>query len=307
MADLNHIALFAKVVEAGSFSGAARALAMPKATISRKVAQLEEALGARLLQRTTRRVTLTALGRAYYEDAARGLASIERAKERIAASQAEPAGTLRITAPVGFGARKLMRWIGEFLQAHEKVRIVLKLTDDPIDLIGNGIDLAFRTGKLPDSSLITRRLGTSRLALVASPGYLGRRGCPQRIEDLKTHDCVAFGPSLDNEVWRLKGPRGWREVPVHARIAVDGSYAEVQAALAGLGIALLPLALIRHDIETGRLEQVLAEYGVDGGSMNIVYPSNRHMSAALRAFLDFIVVKTSSPSEQTPAQAANSA
>jgi DNA-binding transcriptional LysR family regulator len=298
MVDLNHITLFAKVVEAGSFSGAARALAMPKATVSRKVAQLEADLGARLLQRTTRRVTLTALGRAYYEDAARGLANIEAAGERVAASQAEPSGTLRVTAPVGLGARKLMGWIGEFLQRYEKVRIELKLTDDPVDLIGNGIDVAFHAGRLPDSSLITRRLGTSRLALVASPGYLDRRGRPHRIEDLKTHDCVAFGPSLDNEVWRLKGPRGWREVPVHARIAVDGSYAEVQAALAGLGIALLPLALIHHELQVGLLEQMLPDYGVDGGTMNLVYPSNRHMSAALRAFLDFVVAKTAPPSGQ---------
>lgn len=298
MADLNHIALFARVVETGSFSAAARALALPKATVSRKVAQLEADLGARLLQRTTRRVVLTELGRSYYEDAARGLASIEKAKERLAASQTEPSGTLRITAPIGLGAQKLMGWIAEFLQTHEKVRVELKLTDDPVDLIGNRIDLAFRAGKLPDSSLITRRLGITRLALVASPEYLSRRGHPRRIEDLRTHDCVAFGPSLDSEVWRLKGPRGWREVQVHARIAVDGSYAEVQAALAGLGIALLPLALIRHHLEASRLEQVLNDYGVDGGTMNIVYPSNRHMSAALRAFLDFVISKANSPSEQ---------
>jgi DNA-binding transcriptional LysR family regulator len=172
VADLNHVALFARVVEPGSFSGAARALAMPKATISRKIAQLEADLGARLLQRTTRRITLTELGRAYYADAAQGLASIEKARERIAASQAEPTGTLRLAAPVGFGAQKLMGWIAEFLHSHEKVRIELKLTDDAVDLIGNGIDLAFRPGKLPDSSMITRRLGTSRLALVASPDYL---------------------------------------------------------------------------------------------------------------------------------------
>ena len=301
--DLNHIALFAKVVEAGSFSAAARALGMPKATLSRNIAQLEAALDARLLQRTTRRVTLTALGRAYYGDAVAGLSSIERARERIAAAQAEPAGILRIAAPVGFGTRKLMRWIAEFLQNHEKVKIELKLTDDPVDLIGDGFDLAFRTGRLPDSSLITRRLGISRLALVASPGYLARRGRPDRLEDLKDHDCVAFGPTLDNEVWRLKGPDGWREVAVRARIAVDGSYAEVQAALAGLGIALLPLALIRHDREAGALEQVLPDYGVDGGSMNIIYPSNRHMPAALRVFLDFVIAQAGSPSEQVPAAA----
>lgn len=296
MTDLNHVALFAKVVEAGSFSAAARVLALPKATVSRKVAQLEADLGARLLQRTTRRVTPTALGRAYYEDVAKGLMSFEKAREQIAATQAEPAGTLRIAAPVGLGTQKLMGWIEEFLGIYDKVRFDLKLTDDPVDVIGEGIDLAFRPGKLPDSSLVTRRLGTSRLCLVASPAYLTRRGRPTRIEDLGTHDCIAFGPSLDNEVWRLKGPRGWREVAVHARITVDGSYAEVHAALTGLGIALLPLALIHDDLTAGRLEQVLTDYGVEGGTMNIVYPSNRHMPAALRTFIDFVVAKAGSGS-----------
>lgn len=181
--------------------------------------------------------------------------------------------------------------MGEFLAEHGKVRIELKLTDDPVDPIDAHVDAAFRTGRLEDSSLFVRRIGTTKLVLLASPDYLARRGRPQRLEDLKKHDCVVFGPSLDDEVWQLKGPKGWRSVPVTGRIAVDGSHAEVQAALAGLGIALLPMALADEHIAAGRLEQVLPDYGVDGGSLHVVFPSNRHMPVALRAFIDFVAEK----------------
>lgn len=291
MVDLNHVVLFARVAEAGSFSAAARKLGMPKATVSRNVAQLEQSLGARLLHRTTRRVELTALGRVYYEEAAQGLSALESARERIAAAQSEPSGTLRITAPIAFGTRSLIGWIAQFLAAFAKVRIELKLTDAAVDPIEERVDVAFRTGRLPNSSLIARNLGTSRLVLLASPAYLRLRGVPRRIEDLRRHDCIVFGPSLDTEVWRLHGPNGWRDVPVSGRIRVDGSYAEIQAALAGLGIALLPIAPLADDLRTGRLQQVLSSYGNDGGALHAVYASNRHMPVALRAFLDFVAAR----------------
>lgn len=289
--DLNDVALFTKIVETGSFTSAARALAMQKATVSRRVAQLEERLGTRLLDRTTRRIELTALGRAYFEEVSRGLAFLDSARERLAAAQAEPAGTLRVSAPVAFGTRRLIGWVAEFLAAHEKVRIELKLTDEPVDPIEARVDLAFRTGQLPDSSLIARKLDATRLILVASPAYVERRGVPGRIEDLERHDCIIFGPSLDAEVWRLEGPEGWRDVQVAGRIAVEGSHAELQAALAGLGIALLPMALTAVHMGRGELRQVLPGYGVDRGALHAVYASNRHMPASLRAFLDFIVAK----------------
>ena len=290
--DLNHIVLFAKVVETGSFTAAARALGRPKATVSRQIAQLENSLGARLLHRTTRKLELTGTGRSYYDEACRGLALLGAAQEQIAAAQAEPSGTLRVTAPVSFGTRRLLPWIGAFLLRFDKVRIELKLTDAPVDPIEARADVSFRTGRLPNSSLIARKLGSTRLVLLASPDYLQRRGVPRRIEDMKHHDCIVFGPSLDAEVWRLRGPKGWLDVPVTGRIAVEGSHAEVQAALAGLGIALLPLALTGEYVAIGRLHQVLKHYGVDGGVLNAVYASNRHMSVALRAFIDFVAERS---------------
>ncbi|RMC32478.1 LysR family transcriptional regulator [Paracoccus alkanivorans] len=289
--DLNHISVFARVVETGSFSAAARALGTPKATISRNVAQLEATLGARLLNRTTRRVELTELGRAFYEEASSGLAAFATARQRIDAAQAVPSGTLRIAAPVAFGTRNLMGWIAEFLEKYEQVRIELRLTDDPIDPVTHRVDIAFWTRRPANSSLIIRTIGTTRLILVASPAYLERRGIPARIQDLQHHDCIAFGPSLDAERWRLKGPRGWIEINVSGRIAVEGSHAEIQSALAGLGIALLPMAPIADHLRNGELQQVLPDYGIDGGTLRVVHASNRHMPAAQRAFLDFVARK----------------
>ncbi|MBA3325030.1 MAG: hypothetical protein H0T41_07150 [Rhodobacteraceae bacterium] len=210
----------------------------------------------------------------------------------MAAAQSEPSGTLRITAPVGFGTRSLIKWIAEFLAAFDKVRIELKLTDEAVDPIEARADVSFRTGRLPNSSLIVRKLGATRLVLLASPAYLQRRGVPTGIDDLRRHDCIVFGPSLDSEVWRLRGPKGWCDIAVTGRIAVEGSHAEIQVALAGLGIALLPMAPTIDYLRTGQLQQVLKDYGLDGGAINAVYASNRHLSVALRAFLDFVIAKS---------------
>lgn len=273
-------------------AAAARSLAMQKATVSRRVAQLEARLGTRLLDRTTRKIELTALGRAYFEEVSQGLSSLDAARERLAAAQAEPTGTLRIAAPIAFGTRSLIGWIAEFLAQYEQVRIELKLTDEPIDPIDARVNLAFRTDRLSNSSQIARKLGSTRLILLASPAYLDRRGTPERIEDLEHHDCIIFGPSLDAEVWRLEGPQGRRDIPVTGRIAVEGSHAELQAALAGLGVALLPLALTATHLRSGELRRVLPDYGIDRGELHVVYPSNRHVPASLRAFLDFVVDKS---------------
>jgi DNA-binding transcriptional LysR family regulator len=290
MSDLNHVALFASVVDAGSFSAAARQLRMPKATVSRGIAQLEADLGARLLNRTTRKLALTAQGRLFYDEAARGLAHLDAARERIAAVQSEPRGTLRVTAPVDFGSHHLMHWVAEFLDACPQVAIELRLTDALVDIVRERIDVALRTGVLASSSLIARKLAATRRVLVASPAFLRRHDAPRRIADLARLPCVVFGESLDDAVWRLSGPDGAHEIKVGGRISADGAYAAMQAVLAGLGLGLLPLALVAEELRAGRLVHLLPAYAVEGG-LYAVYPSNRHISTALRAFLDFAARK----------------
>lgn len=291
MIDLNDVALFARVIEAGSFTGAARIMGVPKSTVSRRVSRLEAELGARLIHRTTRKIQLTDIGRAYYKESKRGLAHMGRANDEIAASQEVPSGTLRIAAPVDFGARFLNEWVDDFLNTHDRVKIEMVLDDEYIDLIDKRIDVAFRTGELESSSLIARKIGPSRRILVASPAYLSRNGEPSNLDDLENHDCVVFGDSLNNAKWRLEGPDGAHLIDVDGRLAITSAHAVLRATVAGRGIALLPTPLAGSDLRAGRLKHVLTDYGIDNGALYAVYPSNRHVPVALREFLDSVVKK----------------
>lgn len=298
--DLNDVAVFNRVAAAGSFSAAARELDMPRATVSRIVARLEAALGAQLLYRTTRRVVLTELGRSFHEAASEGLGLVRAAGEAVMAARAEPSGLLRVSAPINFGTMLLIPWIAEFLNAHPKVRISLRLADEPIDPLAEGLDLAILTGPQPDSSHLSRRLAASSLILVASPAYLARRGVPEGMDSVVDHDFVLFSSDRESEKWSLDGPEGRAEITVSGRIHVRGPHAELRAALCGLGIALLPAAVTAPYIAAGELVQVLPDYGRRGGTVTAVYPANRHQPAALRAFLDFLVAQTAGRESAQP-------
>jgi len=298
--DLNDVAIFNRVATAGSFSAAARELGLPRATVSRIIARLEAALGAQLLYRTTRRVELTELGRAFHENTAKGLDLIETAGEAVIAARAEPAGLLRISAPINFGTMLLSPWVAEFLEAHPKIRISLRLVDDQIDPLAERLDLAILTGRQPDSSHLSRRLSASSLILVASPAYIARRGKPEGLKSLATHDFVLFSSDKGSETWSLDGPEGRVDVTVSGRVHVKGPHAELRAALCGLGIAMLPTAVTAPYIERGELEQVLPGYGRHDGTITAVFPANRHQPAALRAFLDFLVAKMAERESSRP-------
>src|ERR1700720_1368337 len=221
MLDLNDIVVFARVVEAGSFTAAARLLGMPKTTVSRRIAALEREVGVRLVQRTTRSLNMTDAGRLYYEQSSQALRTIEDANLRLAEARAEPSGTIRISAPVGFGGHFLTSAVFDFLAAYPKTKVELHLTDDTLNLVGNRIDLAFRTGILPDSTLIARKLGSTHRILCASPDYVARRGVPVASADLARHHCVIAGPSIGSAHWALDGPRGQETVAVSGRFAAN--------------------------------------------------------------------------------------
>ena len=213
MLDLNDVAVFARVVEAGSFTGAARLLGIPKTTVSRRIAELEREVGLRLLQRTTRSLNMTDAGRLYYEESSRGLRAIEDANLRLADARAEPSGTICVSAPVAFGSFFLADTVFDFLAAYPKTRVELRLTDDKLNLVEDGIDLAFRTGTLADSTLVARKLGSTHKILCASPAYLERRGTPAQAVDLGRHDCVIAGHSMPAPNGRSKDladPRRFR-------------------------------------------------------------------------------------------------
>lgn len=290
MIDLNHVRVFVKVVESGSFAAASRALGIPTTSVSRKVSCLETALGARLLNRSTRKIELTSIGSAYLKEAALGLARLDDAGKEIENLREFPSGVVRLTAPVELGARFLTPWIAQFMAQFEQVKVELILRDRYIDLIAERIDIAIRIGRVANASFIARKLCAVRRVLVASPSYVRSRGSPRTIEEIREHDCVLFGATLEDSVWHVDGPNGSVEVAVKARMAVDNMQAAINAVAAGVGVGLLPAAIIAEDVRTGRLLPVLPGYTVEG-SLFAIYPSRSHQPLASRALLDFVACR----------------
>jgi DNA-binding transcriptional LysR family regulator len=295
MINLNDIVVFIRVVEAGSFTAAARLLGMPKTTVSRRIASLEREVGVRLVQRTTRSLNMTDAGRLYYKQSSQALRTIEDANLRLAETRAEPSGTIRISAPVGFGAHYLTSAVFDFLAAFPKTQVELHLTDDKLNLVENRIDLAFRTGILPDSTLTARKLGSTHRILCGSPDYLARHGEPQAAADLARHHCVIAGPSTGSAHWVLDGPRGQETVSVSGRFAANEMQAVIAAAIAGYGIAQLPYQVAEALVRNGRLRRVLGDYTTPVGGVYAVYPTSRHVSPLVKAFIELAAKHISMP------------
>ena len=286
--DLNRIAVFARVAEAGSFTAAAAGLGIQKSSVSRSVASLEAELGVRLLQRTTRRIRLTDAGRAYYQRTRDALASLEEARQAAAALGTEPSGTVRITAAVDMAA-DLAAVTDAFLRQHPRVRIEVVLTARVVDLVKEGFDLAVRGGALTDSSLMARRLGDTDFGLFAAPAYLARAGRPRRPADLIHHECILYRAEGGAATWRLAGPRGEERVTVQGRAESDELAFVRSLAAAGFGIALGPLPMFSVLVREGSLERVLPQHAVRGSPVHVVWPSRRFEPAAVARLRDAIV------------------
>lgn len=288
---LESLRVFVAVIDHGGFQRAAAALGRPKSTVSRAVQQLEAEAGLRLLQRTTRRMALTAAGRALYEQAAPALRALREAHGALASLRQEPGGLLRVTAPPTFGALFLPELAAEFLRRHRDVRLAVDLSEPHRDLIAEGFDVALRAGELPDSSLVRRELGATRLGCFASPGYLAQHGTPVEPRDLAAHECVLHGSGDGGAgmTWLFRGPRG-RSLPVEVRgrLCVDNYLAVRDAAVAGLGVAQVFSFLAAAQVAAGRLVPLLVAYEPPPMRLAAVYPSARHVGATLRAFLDFL-------------------
>jgi DNA-binding transcriptional LysR family regulator len=284
--DLNEIAVFAKVVQTGSFTAAARALGMPKSTVSRKVSELEERLGARLLQRTTRKLSLTDVGNTYHQYCVRIVTEVEEAERAVGSLQEAPRGLLRLTTPLNFGF--LGPILARFLQLYPEVQLELVCTDRIVGLVEEGFDLAVRAGPLADSSLIARHLGGIRRLVVGSPAYLARRGKPRRPEDLPRHDCAIFAAGLNPHLWRLEGPERTVDVHIVAHLATNDFEMLQEAAIAGVGIAMLPANRCLDEIRSGRLERVLKTWSSPEAPMHAVYPSTRHLSTKVKKLVDHL-------------------
>lgn len=291
MLDLNDVALFVHVVRAGSFAEAARRLGMPPNTASRRVQALEKHLGVRLMQRSTRKLTLTDAGRTFYGGCAEQVKALAQSAQELADGSQLPKGTVRVAAPADFFSFFLMDWIAEFLAAHPLVRIEFVLSDARADLIGEGIDVAFRTGKILEPNVVARHIGTGRATLVASSTYLAARGTPDTLQALSEHECITLVQPTGRISWRLDGPAGAEEIAVAGRFGANTVQTLLKATLAGLGIALLPAVMTAPHVRAGDLKEVLPDYGVNGIGVYFVFLSSRQLPRAVRAFIDFTMTK----------------
>jgi len=291
--DLNEILVFARVVQAGSFTAAAAALGMPKSTVSRKVSDLEERLHSRLLQRTTRKLSLTDVGRTYYDYCARIVGEVEDAERAVSTLQETPRGLLRVTAPINVAF--LGPIVSDYLKRYPEVRLDLFCTGRTVDLVEERFDLGIRGGALADSTLIARRLGSAKWLLVATPGYLQRRGRPRSPDDLRKHDCLLFGAGPDSGGLRLENGGRSVQVALSPRLTATDIDVVYAVATAGLGIAVLPAFRCVEDLRARRLTRVLADWNVPSTSLHVVYPSTRHISPKVKSFIDHLHARMTPP------------
>jgi len=282
--------VFVAVVDAQGFSAASRALSMPLPTVSRKVAELESHLGAQLLVRSTRKVTVTDSGRRYYEDARRILDDIADAESRVSGEYQTPMGRLSITAPTLFGRLHILPIVHDFMEMHPEVTVQLMLSNRVSDLLEEHIDLGIRIGALPDSSMIATRLGSVRQIVCGSSGYLARRGRPRSPKDLTRHRCVTFPSAGAPADWAFKMPSGKvRHFPVPSRLMLNSIEGNVQSAVHDGGLVQLYAYQAASHVAAGRLEIVLDRYEIEPTPVNLVYPQGRLVPLKLRAFADFAV------------------
>lgn len=286
---LTAMAVFARVVEEGSFSRAAQALELSKSAVSKQVARLEDRLGVRLLNRTTRRLSLTEAGTAFYEGCRLVVADAEAAEAAVNHLAAAPRGTLRVNAPMSFGLRHVAPRISEFLERYPELSVDLQLSDRTVDLVEEGYDMTVRVGRLPDSSLVARRLSPQRQVVCAAPSYLERHGRPRHPNDLADHQCLIYSYLSSGKDWRFKGAEGEIRVTVSGRLEANNGDALLAAARGGAGVALLPRFIAADDLHAGRLETVLDDWThAQDGAVYAVFPATRNLSPKVRVFVDFL-------------------
>ncbi|HEV3192865.1 MAG TPA: LysR family transcriptional regulator [Polyangiaceae bacterium] len=291
--DLNEILVFTRVVQAGSFIAASKALGIPKSTVSRRVAELEERLDTRLLQRTSRKLSLTDAGRIFYDHGARIASDVDTAERAVTSLKETPSGLLRITA--GPSARYLSPIVREYLKRYPEVRVELFTTTRNVDLVEERFDVGIRAGRLPDSTLIAKSLGHVAWFFAATPGYFKRRGRPRSPDDLARHDVLHFGSGSDRVTIHLQRGEEHADVELMPRLVTTEIDLLYTAAVGGIGLALMPAYQCVEDLRAHRLEQVLRDWVAPPTPVHVVYPSRRHVSPAVKTFVDHLQAKMTPP------------
>lgn len=286
MTPIQDMEIFARVVAAGSMTAASRELGISPAVVSKRIRRMEERLGSRLLQRTTRRLAMTETGQGYYERVVAILASVEEAENFIARRNSTPTGMLKVTAPTSFARMHIAPYLSEFLSANPDLRLSLDLNDQLVDVVGEGFDVAIRIGELEDSSLVAKRLAPNNRVICAAPDYLEEYGAPATLADLAQHNCLA---AINQDLWRLEGPEGPINVRVSGTIHTNSSEVVREAVLTGLGIALRSTWDVGPALKAGKLKVVLPQYGASRRvGLFAVYPSRRFLPLKVRVFIDYL-------------------
>lgn len=283
--------VFAAVVDAGSFVAASDALAMSKAAVSRYVSDLEQRLGVRLMQRTTRKLSLTQEGEVFLARCRDILAGIEASEAEISTRTDTASGLLKVGVPVSFGITHLAPLWSEFLELHPRVSLDVQLADRVVDLVDEGFDLAVRIARLPDSSLVSRQLASTRLVLCASPHYLERRGAPGHPSELAQHDVIGYSLLAMGDLWQFTGPEGPVTVKTRPRLWTNNGDSCVAATVRGTGIQLQPTFLVARELAAGRLVEVLPQYRAAELGIYAVYPTRKFVLPKVRALLEFLSAK----------------
>jgi DNA-binding transcriptional LysR family regulator len=283
--------VFVAVVDGGSFAAAAQKLDTSRAMVSKQVQKLEEHLGTRLLNRTTRKLSLTGTGREFYERSAQIISDVEEAEQVAGQMTSTPRGVLKVTMPLTYGQHRLAPIVAEYARTYPQVRVDISLSDRKVDLVEEGFDLAVRVGSLPQSDLIARKIGAVYSFVCAAPGYLARFGTPATPADLPAHACLGYTLTGTGAEWRLEGPNGTEAVPISGPIRADNGDMLRLAAVHGAGIILQPQFIVGDDLAAGRLVRVLPEWQSSEFGVYAVYPSRKHLSAKVRTFVDLLAAR----------------
>jgi len=287
--EMDTMAVFARVVEMESFSAAARALGLSKSAVSKRIKRLEDDLGVRLLNRTTRRLSVSEAGTAFYEGCQRVLAEAEATRAAVSHLAAAPRGQLRVNAPMSFGVRHLAGALAGFMGRYPELAVDLTLNDRFVDLVEEGFDVGIRIARLEASGLIARRLAPNRIILCAAPEYVRRHGAPRTVAELSSHDCLLYSYMAARCSWRFARGEEQAEVRVRGRLRINNGDAVLAAARAGQGIALLPSFICGDDLRAGRLTRVLPGWVQAGApAVHAIYPARRNLSPKVRVFVDYM-------------------
>jgi LysR family transcriptional regulator for bpeEF and oprC len=290
MDKLQAMSVFVQVVDAGGFTRAAEIMQLPKATVSTLISSLEASLAVKLLNRTTRQISVTADGAAYYEHCLRILTDVKDVEESLSRTVSSPSGRLRVDVPAGLGRDLIIPALSQFFERYPDIVLELGCSDRPVDLIEEGIDCVVRGGELADSTLVARRVGTLHFVTCAAPSYIARHGRPLHPNDLLQHRCINYFSSKTGRIceWDyVKGNEKLR-IKVTGQVALNDSNAYLAASLTGIGIAQLPVCVMRSYMQSGQLEPLLEDWCTDPLPLHVMYPQNRHLSAKVRAFVEWV-------------------